>query len=578
MCTAMIFHFDKKLFLTFVFTLFFTYQQISAQSLVNASSVDLYDMQISLINPGALRYQDAQFIVGSKILHYGFVDNNAAGLHNSYVSVTLPDVTKLNLGLGLLGINLNTPLYSENKFNLVTGIKLNASLGVGTQIGILSKSFNRDRFVLVDQGDPVFKEGASKIAFNIGLGAYWQMNRKVHFGVAVENLNRPNISLINDHVFQSRVLHFSTNYLFSTFEAFGGFLLEGSRFFPGFGISTSFQGIGILKLGLMTGNLDVSGQLHITEKISFDYKYSYPLSAIEAFSNGSHRVSLSFRFGDVPSVDFEVFATVDSQRISEERLYKNIDVGLAHEGIVKYDFVRNLKSASDPINAYYKFVPIDVTQPLPKIDFDLFLEKYREVTGFLGRKIQTNNGLNLRIIIAKNSKKYARLAKTFSDYFQEKFGVDVQRIKYGYAMFDSVLTNETNGTGGHFFDKDTIESQFTHFVIKPIVSRKYNRTSGIKSWALYIKNSAGDVIKLFRGINEPPEVITWDWKSEKGEVVGVGNYKYYLEWKDKNNQVRRSHIRNIQVSKAVREIIVDFTKKQQQEKEKHLRIDWLLGK
>jgi hypothetical protein len=569
---------DTKLFLTLLFTLIFANQQVTAQSFINSSSVDLYDMQLSLINPGALKFQDAQLVVGSKILHYGFVDNNAAGLHNSYVSVTVPGITKMNLGVGFLGVNLNTPFYSENKLNLLAGVKLNNSLGIGTQFGILTKSFNRDRFVLVDPGDPVFKKGTSKIAFNIGLGAYWQMNEKWQFGFALQNLNRPNISLIGDNVHQSRVLHFSANYLISGLELFGGFVLEGNRFFPGFGMSTSFQGIGILTLGVLTGNLDVTGQLHITEKISFDYKYSYPLSAIDAFSNGSHRVSLSYRFGDIPALDFEVFATVDTQRISEERLYKNINDGLARPEIVKYDYVGNLKSAKDPVNAYYYFMPVGVNRPLPSIDFDPFLIKYREITEFLGRKLQANNELKLRIIVARNSERYTRLARSFSDYFQEKFGIGVSRIQYGYALFDSVLADEMNGSDGYFAQSRKIESRVTHFVIKPIISRKYNRISGIKSWALFIKNSTGDAIQQFQGNNGPPAILSWDWTTPKGNIVGVGKYTYYLEWKDKNNRLRRSRKREMNVTKAVREITVDFTKKQQQKEKKHLRIDWFLGK
>ena len=115
-------------------------------------------------------------------------------------------------------------------------------------------------------------------------------------------------------------------------------------------------------------------------------------------------------------------------------------------------------------------------------------------------------------------------------------------------------------------------------MIKPIISRKYNRVSGIRQWALLIKDSQGKLVKKFQGNNEPPEVVSWDWRTDDDAIVGVGKYRYFLEWKDKKNQVQHSAERILEVTKTIREISVNFTKQKQQNEEKHLRIDWLLGK
>lgn len=565
-------------FAAVLFSGLFVYNPLHAQSFINASSVDLYDTQAQLINPGVLKFQDGQLAVGSRVLHYGFVDNNSMGLTNSYVSVTLPDVTKLKLGLGLFGTILNTPFYSENKANFLIGMKFSENFGFGTQFGLLTKSFNRDEFILVDPGDPVFKDGTSTFAFNFGFGAYWRAKPQLHFGLAIENFNRPNISLINDPVYQSRVMHFTANYLYAGLEFDSGFILEGKRLFPGVGVSSTYQGIGTLKLGLLAGNLDITGQMHITEKISFDYKYSYPLSPVDAFSNGSHRVSLIYRLGDTPNVDFEVFATVDSQRIAEERIFKNIDEKMAPSAIVKYDFVHKLKSANDPVHSYYKFVPVGQVSPLPKIDFDPFLNKYLEQSTFLGQRLQADSELKLRIIVAQDSEKYQRLARSYSDYFQENFDIRSSQLEYGYALFDTVVAANSKHSENPYYQSNKITNQITHFVIKPIISRKYNRVSGIRQWALLIKDSQGKLVKKFQGNNEPPEVVSWDWRTDDDAIVGVGKYRYFLEWKDKKNQVQHSAERILEVTKTIREISVNFTKQKQQNEEKHLRIDWLLGK
>jgi hypothetical protein len=548
----------------------------NAQALINANSVDLYDSQILLVNPGAIKFQDAQIVVGTNVLHYGFLDRSAAGLRNSYVTVTLPDVTKLKLGLGVLGTSFRTPIFSENKLNLMLNIKLGENIAIGTQFGMLTKSFNRDEFVLVDEGDPVFSKGTSKYAFNLGLGTFWQAKQNLQLGLALENVNRPNISLIDDDVYQGRILHFSANYVYSRLEAYGGFILDGNRFFPGIGLSTSLQGIGIMKLGILAGNLDIGTQLHINEQISFDYKFSYPFSPITSFSSGSHRVSLSYRFGTIPAVDFEVFATVDTQRISEKRLYKNVLDSVQQREIVKYDKVYKLMSAKDPVNTYYTFVPVEVTTSLPKIDFDPFIKKYRGTTDFLGKRLQANKNLSIRIVVDKDSEKFIRLAGSFSEYFQEAYRISASKLEYGYAIFDSANVRETNGD--YYHNSNKINSPVTHFIIRPIISRKYNRIKGIKSWALAIENSRGEVIRKFQGNNEPPAAISWDWTTRTGAIIEVGKYSYYLEWTDKRNKERRSPKRVLQVARSVREITVDFTKRLKQQKENHLRIDWHLGK
>ncbi|MFQ5629559.1 MAG: hypothetical protein ACE5I1_12420 [bacterium] len=245
--------------------------------------------------------------------------------------------------------------------------------------------------------------------------------------------------------------------------------------------------------------------------------------------------------------------------------------------IVKYDFVDKLKSAKKPVNIYYNFVPLGINNPLPKIDFDPFLQNYWDKTEFLGKKLQENDKLKLRIIVSRDSEKYQRLARSFSDYFQQKYDINVLRIEYGYAIFDSVRTTKANSTGGLFYQSNNIKSQVTHFIVKTIISRKYNRISGIRQWALLIQDSRGSLVKKFQGNDVPPDLISWDWTTQTGDIVGVGNYTYFLEWKDKNNQTRRSPKRVLQVSKNVREITVNFTKRQQQNGIGHLRIDWLLG-
>lgn len=566
-------------------TRFFTYALMSllvatasplhAQTVINAGAADLYDTQVLLINPGTLRFQDAQLAVGAHMLHYGFLDQHHAGLRNTYVSVMLPQVTKLQLGVGLVGTTFRTPIFADSKINLMFGFKAGENLGLGMQFGVLSKAFQEDNFVLIDEGDPVFANGTAKNTFNLGLGAFWRYRPELHFGFALENVNRPNISFIGEPVRQSRVFHFSAQYLFAGLEAGLGFYVDGRRFFPSASLTTSLQGLGILKLGVLAGNLDFGGQLHVNERISFDYKYSYALSPIAAYSNGSHRVSLVYRFGDLPTMNFEVTATVDQQHIVEKRLVKQRLDSLAQADIVKFDFTHKLLSANNPVDRYYSFVSVGAVTPLPTIDFLPFLKKYQVLVEFLGRELQANKRMTLRIIVPKESEKYVHLAQSFTAYFDSAYSIPAARIEYGYADFDTTAVIPANGRDRH--RSQSLAHTLTHFLIRPHVSRKYQRLSGIRSWSLRIEDSRGHVVKRFHANGEPPASLTWDWKTDEGELIGVGKYRYYLQWWDRRNKEQRSKSKLIDVIRHVRETRVEFAKTVRYANDQHLRIDWLLG-
>lgn len=547
-----------------------------AQIYIGTSPADLYETQVSFMNPGAIPFQDAQFIFGSRVLNYGFLDNQALGLRQTFVSVSAPEVTRLQFGLGLWGSNFTSPIFSENRLNLTTSAKIGRRMGLGAQFGLLSKAFNRDRFTLIDESDPVFARSTSKYAFNLGLGAYYLARPDLQIGIGLENINRPNISLIGDDVREPLAFNIAANYLYDRFEGGAGFLVVGSKFYPMLTVSTSFQGIGILKTGLVTGNLDFSGQVHVTEKISLDYRYSYPLSEVTSFSNGTHRISISYRFDDIPSVDFDVFATLDTQNIREERLSKNIGDDFTKAELEVYDRTSKILSAKDPINTYYNFVKGDPVDPLPQIDFDVYRAKFDSIIQSIAEKLTADKTLSLRVIA---SKRKARLAMSFCEYLHQNYDIRASQLEYGHVNYDSTQTTYQNGANGADLNRTSksLSSESTLFIINPIIKRKYNRVTGIKSWKLVIRNTKGEVVKSFEGVNEPPASIHWDWRTEDGRILEVGRYTYFLEWRDRNNEKRQSSRRFLTVTRFVRDITVDFTKQAHKNESKQHRIDLHLG-
>ncbi len=547
-----------------------------AQTYQEASPVDLYESQIAFINPAAIAFQDAQFVVGSRILHYGFVSNNSDGLSNSFMNVSFPSLTPLNIGAGLIASNLKASIYSENRLNLITSLKFDDKIGVGVQVGLYSRSFDLSGAVIVDPGDPILEDGASKLLFNMGAGVFYQVNDQLQLGLGVENINRPDISLENLSIRQNSVMNIAANYNFKNWgEASLGYLWNGDRFLPMLGLTTSVQGIGALKFGLLTGNFDVGTQLHITEKISFDYRYSMPISDINSYSNGSHRVSFAYRFGDIPTVDFEISASEDSLRIVERKLAQRFEDGLGPDATGSFDLMRGLKDALDPINHYYRFTPFADPRTVTEADVESYVRAFGYVIEPLAEKLAANATMRARIIASKNK---THVAKALCGYLSEKYGVAQHRLEYGFIenKTHALLHNGTNGDA-HEKNVTTQPNEMTMFSITPIIKRKYNRMNGIKSWKFIIENSRGEPVRVFQGKEAPPEKLFWDWTGSDGKTVGVGKYGYYLQWQSKGSSVQKSRKNFVHVSKFVREIDVLFSRKILIQEAEPQRVDLHLG-
>jgi outer membrane protein OmpA-like peptidoglycan-associated protein len=59
----------------------------------------------------------------------------------------------------------------------------------------------------------------------------------------------------------------------------------------------------------------------------------------------------------------------------------------------------------------------------------------------------------------------------------------------------------------------------------------------VKQWELVITDALGEVFRTFAGIGNPPEVLEWDGRDSKDNMIDPGrNYSYYLRVIDKENK------------------------------------------
>jgi hypothetical protein len=72
---------------------------------------------------------------------------------------------------------------------------------------------------------------------------------------------------------------------------------------------------------------------------------------------------------------------------------------------------------------------------------------------------------------------------------------------------------------------------------------------GINRWNVYIKGTAGNIVKTYSGTNEPPKDLPWNGREENGRTLTEGTYDVTIEAWDKKGGYSVSEPLKVEVSK-----------------------------
>lgn len=206
--------------------------------------------------------------------------------------------------------------YSETTFSVSYATAVYRGLGAGLTLKYLRRSYVSDSYTAID---PVFSDGYSASALGADLGFFYRPDAKYAFGLAVKNLNRPDLGLASPDRLPMEV-RAGASYAVraSLFDLDASF--AGPDYTVSAGAEYSFQRRYALRMGLAAGNnsrrtvnMGVGGRFGLAE---FDYAFSLPIGGISG-TMGSHRLAFSFRFG--PEGDLEAAAeAAELKRASEK--------------------------------------------------------------------------------------------------------------------------------------------------------------------------------------------------------------------------------------------------------------------
>lgn len=186
--------------------------------------------------------------------------------------------------------------YSETTFSVSYATAVWRGVGAGLTLKYLRRSYGSDGYTALD---PVFSGGYSKSGFGADLGFFYRPEPRYAFGLAVKNLNKPDMGLASADRLPMEI-RAGASYVMRTSLLGLDASFAGTDYTLAAGAEYSFQRRYALRMGLAAGNnskrninMGLGGRFGLAE---FDYAFSLPIGGISG-TMGSHRLAFSFRFG-----------------------------------------------------------------------------------------------------------------------------------------------------------------------------------------------------------------------------------------------------------------------------------------
>lgn len=251
-------------------------------------------------NPAGLgQLRHPQMTAGYGRLYLGLTDGSNLG--SGLLGVTLPikDGRWGTVGVGALNLQL-VGAYSENTWSVAYGKEVAPALFAGAAVKSLQRGYGTDAYTA---NDPLFRQhGKSAQAASMDLGLLYRWDKHYVLAASVKDVNNPDVGLgTADKVppaWKAGFAYYQRAFVVSA-EATrrdrdSGMALGGERWF--------MKHLVAGRMGFDFGsrnrrNLGLGASVRMGNA-QIDYSFLLPLTGITD-TNGSHRVSLTVRFGKV---------------------------------------------------------------------------------------------------------------------------------------------------------------------------------------------------------------------------------------------------------------------------------------
>jgi hypothetical protein len=325
------------------------------------SASNFYEPQIIFSNPAGIGFTaNRQITLSSQLLYTGLENDN---LSNYYLGYSEP---LGNAGvLGFRGLYFRSHILKQGSFSLLySRFLVGSQLSAGINLTLHNISYDQDNFELIDPGDPLLANGTSKNVFGLGLGIIYTPVSNLSFGLSLDDLNQPDISLEGGKAKKPVLANFGISYrLFSLIPEFDIRHHQGEKrteTYYIFGLrQLLFNNAAILSAQYQQNGFTVSGA-YALNNIRFDYTFSYPLNELQNITSGSHQLTFTYNFGSewgYPSAP-QIYLLSDKEsmvdqnnfqiraKIEDKRGLENIRIELNDRELATYHYSEKDKTVT----------------------------------------------------------------------------------------------------------------------------------------------------------------------------------------------------------------------------------------
>ncbi|MDZ7342075.1 MAG: type IX secretion system membrane protein PorP/SprF [candidate division KSB1 bacterium] len=517
----------------------------TAQNMIRANPADIMDPQAMFINPAIIPYRNLTLSLGMKVYHLGFLDDNSTGLKYSYSSNSFPNLLLDNIGVGVTLESFNTPYFRTGGIGASFAYSILPSLAVGVSAHGNNLSYDEGKFSGFDHSDPVFANGNGQWNLSFDAGMLIRPTDNFAVGLSCNNLNRPDLSLINGGARVPLELNFGMKHYFNIFAAslFGHY--ESNDLALGVMGEVNFGHRGLLKAGYATEGLLLEGLLNLGNGFAINYRMDYPTSEVNNVSFGSHQVGVSWNLRLNPEYNFAIRASVDTVKVIREVSQIKINKKENREQIFAQLDDEDLKFPR-PGKGDLQATPIEdsgmslddiLNETLPH---NKYLDEYRKNFEEMRAQVQkSNQHLNVDICFpdATTAERSVIIRNFLVDSLNfSKDDIHLLREPDGNnhtAVKDSIKNQVENSP-----DRDS-KSEYITISSAPRESMEPNQiyfninvtgVTKVNKWRVLITNFLGEPVHEILGSRNIETEVAWDGFTADNRLIDVGNYYYQFQY------------------------------------------------
>ncbi|MCI0496059.1 type IX secretion system membrane protein PorP/SprF, partial [candidate division KSB1 bacterium] len=264
-----------------------------SQSGLISNASNILDPRIMFSNPAGPGFWRYSLLVAGNNQYYVGIDHDQ--LNQIFLGMSYP-IRQFG-SVSLTGQFFKSDVLRKNWFEINYAVPLWAQrLSIGVKVGLLHLDYDHSNFNLVDIDDPLLNHGLSKNSLNLGAGLLMNPLSNVYFGVSLNHLNRPNLSLAGNQMPTVMTTNFSLMYDHWLFRPLLSLETENQTSYLNLGLEKWFLNDQAMLRGMYTPQYLALSAAYNFKKIRFDYEYQYALSDLNLVTSGFHQLMMSYKF------------------------------------------------------------------------------------------------------------------------------------------------------------------------------------------------------------------------------------------------------------------------------------------